>query len=68
MSESAINLYCKVEALITESDVRSENCLGHGLSRYIAVIAIFQTDTTAIQIGNIIGVAAVSVGNESIGL
>ena len=34
---------------------------------YIAVFAIFEADAAAIEIGYVIGVAAVSVGNESVG-
>lgn len=34
---------------------------------YIAVFAIFEADAAAIEVGYVIGVAAVSVGNESVG-
>lgn len=34
---------------------------------YIAVLAIFEADAAAIEIGYVIGVAAVSIGNESVG-
>ena len=34
---------------------------------YIAVFAIFEADAAAIEIGYVIGVAAVSIGNESVG-
>ena len=53
--------------LVPADDLRPTRAK-HGLARSIAVFAFFQTDTTAIQIGNIIGVAAVSVGNESFGM
>lgn len=34
---------------------------------YTAVFAIFEADAAAIEVGYVIGVAAVSVGNESVG-
>ena len=65
MSESSVNLQRQVETLVAETDVGAKNRFRYGLSCHVAVFTIFKADTSAIQIGDAIGVSAVSVGFQS---
>ena len=65
MSEGSVDLQRQVETLVTETDVRSQNRFGYGLPCHIAVFTIFQTDASAIQVGDAIGISTVSVGLQS---
>ena len=65
MAESSVDLHRKIEAFVTEADVRTQNCFGHGLPCHIAVFAVFKIDTTTVQVRNTIGVSTVPVGHQS---
>ena len=53
MAESSVDLHRKIEVFVTEADVRTQNCFGHGLPCHIAVFTFANIVTPATSTTNL---------------
>lgn len=66
VAEGAVDLEGDVEAAVAEADVGAQQHLGHGLAGDVAVLAVLEVDAAAVEVGNVVLVAAVAVGHEAV--